>query len=67
MSKVEWLTGWQQDDCYDPIHREALVRVDGRVWRLHDAMPGYGGFSAYHYPYDGHMVMVDRVEDLLKA
>lgn len=59
------LSNWAPDDCYDPCHREAYVQTsDGQVWRLHDAIPGYGGFSAYHHPYTGHMVMVDDMKEL---
>lgn len=55
---------WVPDDCYDPSHREAVVRVGERTWRLHMTMgPGYG-FQAYHVPYDGYSVHAYSVKDI---
>lgn len=55
---------WTPDDCYDPSHREAVVVVAGRAWRLHQTLgPGYG-FQAYHVPYDGHSVHAYTLDDI---
>lgn len=43
---------WTSDDCYDPSHRQAYVRVNGETWHLHDALgPGWG-FTARPEPYN---------------
>lgn len=61
------VSGWQQDECYDPIHREAYVKVAGEIWHLHRT--GHGtGMVARPEPYNlvnaRRIRMIDRVEDL---